>query len=428
MILADHILAARGTPLDIHGTITSFAASLETAERFVLSDDIGMAGYQLIQSKPASLLDAMPLCRLPYPSMWFEWGGTCADLAGWNQFPTCEPPGHRDFARPIPWRMGCLVEGEDNGQRGQMTWAWMHKASGVNVCGLGVNFDWSKDGDVIADARRALGSPPTDTVAELFMRRWLGELPDAGLDEVMRLHKGWGKIANDPKQREAVRGLLRHERSWFSTHAHALVSFALDNMPEDFLKLVTAWEGDICGEAPFVAAVVLMLNSRNAVDREPADLGKLNRARRRRGRVEFLPHTVTRLHLSHARMRNAEASGMTREAMRQHIVRGHFKIRKTGVYWWTPFLRGDAARPSSGTTTRSPVTNLATDGLRQPAAEALESVGGDRRHLAPGVRASPVDRAPGQVQGVVRVVFAGGARLPSQDRLRRRGGAGRSSW
>lgn len=40
----------------------------------------------------------------------------------------------------------------------------------------------------------------------------------------------------------------------------------------------------------------------------------------------------------------ADASGISREAARQHLVRGHFKIRRTGVYWWSPFLRGDGTR------------------------------------------------------------------------------------
>lgn len=25
-------------------------------------------------------------------------------------------------------------------------------------------------------------------------------------------------------------------------------------------------------------------------------------------------------------------------------VRGHFKVKKTGVYWWNPFVRGDATK------------------------------------------------------------------------------------
>jgi len=26
--------------------------------------------------------------------------------------------------------------------------------------------------------------------------------------------------------------------------------------------------------------------------------------------------------------------------MRMHLVRGHFKTRSTGIFWWSPFVRG----------------------------------------------------------------------------------------
>ena len=28
---------------------------------------------------------------------------------------------------------------------------------------------------------------------------------------------------------------------------------------------------------------------------------------------------------------------------RAHFVRGQFKCRRTGIFWWTPFIRGDKA-------------------------------------------------------------------------------------
>jgi hypothetical protein len=33
--------------------------------------------------------------------------------------------------------------------------------------------------------------------------------------------------------------------------------------------------------------------------------------------------------------------------MRRHLVRGHFKVGKSGVYWWRPFLRGSYSWASS---------------------------------------------------------------------------------
>jgi hypothetical protein len=30
--------------------------------------------------------------------------------------------------------------------------------------------------------------------------------------------------------------------------------------------------------------------------------------------------------------------------LRAHFVRGHFKARKSGVFWWSPHARGDLSR------------------------------------------------------------------------------------
>jgi len=39
----------------------------------------------------------------------------------------------------------------------------------------------------------------------------------------------------------------------------------------------------------------------------------------------------------------------TQNTTRLHTVRGHFKIRKTGIFWWPHFMRGD---PQKGAITK----------------------------------------------------------------------------
>jgi len=344
MILADDILAARGTLDDFGGMISSISHGIEQAERFVLSDDVAHAGYQLIRSKPSSLLDAMPLSRLPHRTMWFEWSGDASAEAGWNLFPSTErDPSKRTIDRTTPRRMGCLVEGaDDNGQRGSMTWAWQHHDKGVSVCGLGVMFDWA--GDVAAWGQASLAaSGQLGPGMAAFFDRWVRSRDDdPGVRNMMRTRSDWAKLADDPRQVEAVHGLLMHEAPWFSKHIADVPKLV---PPEMLMKMLQSWEGDITGEAPFISANVLLMNSRRAVEQKINDLSQLNRARLKRGKPPLLDHTITRLYLSQRRADNAERQGFTREQARQHLVRGHFKIRRTGVYWWHPFLRGDAAHP-----------------------------------------------------------------------------------
>ncbi len=113
----------------------------------------------------------------------------------------------------------------------------------------------------------------------------------------------------------------------------------------DISGLIHNWEEDIRGEAQFIQCVLAMLNSRNAVEHKMVDLSKINKSRRKRGQSEFASYSITQLAISRGQARVGASHGMNREAMRQHLVRGHFKIRKTGVYWWSPFVRGDASKP-----------------------------------------------------------------------------------
>jgi hypothetical protein len=57
-----------------------------------------------------------------------------------------------------------------------------------------------------------------------------------------------------------------------------------------------------------------------------------------------MPYQTTHLRLSQAQTRAFRAGLLTREEAGRHSVRGHFKIRRTGVYWWSPFFRGDPTK------------------------------------------------------------------------------------
>ena len=71
----------------------------------------------------------------------------------------------------------------------------------------------------------------------------------------------------------------------------------------------------------------------------------LNRSRSKAGKPPLVDyHQLTlRIGASDAPRRRMDPYGHDRAAQRAHTVRGHFKIRKTGVYWWRPFIRGEVA-------------------------------------------------------------------------------------
>lgn len=372
MRLVDHLYAARGEVIDLFGLITGLCTGIEQAQRFELADDVVAAGYNLLWSaKPTALLAVMPLTRLPYPRMWIEWRGGI-----WGKPAT-------DARAPTPKKVGCLLEQTHDGIV-SMTLAWLHteldgeRGNFPNVCPFSIVFDnrkehdWSLINFVREDEQRLLAQVPAhpsgfrDFVADILskMRQRIegGITPDtlADMQRKAALARAgtppedldrWDIHSNDPREVEAMHELLARAGPWISHYAWTFFQRVLFNAPnvtgDALVTLIKGWENDIKGEAPFVQCILAMLNSRNCLENQPVDLTKLNKARRRRGHPEFATYSVTHLKLSRGMTRLAQSHGMTREQARQHMVRGHFKIRKTGVFWWSPFLRGDAARPAT---------------------------------------------------------------------------------
>lgn len=349
MILADDIADARGTINDMLGFFTSMHDAIQKSQRFVLHDDLGIAAYKLVKSRPSSLLAAMPICRLPHKSTWIEWTGGIAARAGWQTYPAIERGKEGLLKRVNPIRMGCLVEAlDDSLQRGQMTWAWLHPTEGMNGSALSVNFDWTEDGNV-ESAARAAGVDTADEITRLMFHRYVAR--PAGLSEEMirdafEAHGGWETLKNNRKEFDAFAELIRHEAIWISRHGRQMIETVLSDPDPAYIgRVLSAWEGDISGEAPFIDCLLMMMNSRNAVDYEFNDLSRLNRARDKRGQQPFLDHSTIKLHMSKGRLaaiaaRKADARGTD--------VEGHFKIRKSGVWWWNDHWRGDRQNPMPG--------------------------------------------------------------------------------
>jgi hypothetical protein len=369
MRLADHMLAEVGGQADVGGIFTKTCEILKRAERFELSDDVARAGYNLTKSKPTSLIGALPLCRAPYPVIWLEWrGGLTTDMV--------KPELRRDqrFA-PDPLKQGVLIETDESGQRGTMTFAWLHRErperigeefySAVNISPLGCLFNWDENGNVFDDAERLLKlryptkealATPAGVLEWALSRRWGQRMTDADARQRMETtaFKDWGRHAGSATERAALLQLERHARPWIVPNTHGMFRWCADNLfqrggrsLENFLNVVVraSWEPDIEGEPPFADTVVAMMNSRNAIEHRPVDLSGLNKQRAKRGRQLFLPYQTTHLRLSQAQTRAFRAGLLSREDAGRHRVRGHFKIRKTGIYWWHPFFRGDPNKP-----------------------------------------------------------------------------------
>jgi hypothetical protein len=359
MRLADHMLAAAGTLYDLGGFATFMRPYIKSAERFEVADDVARAAGDLVYSRPSCLAAALPLCRLPYETLWIEYRGGLGPKQGRRTFDSA----------PVPCKQGVLIESMPGGQTGFMTVAWLHKPDNgdedmpgpaVNISPISIYFDWREDGDVRSIVRQAHdaiikaiphehGRQLVEFYREAIEKKWVNYANTDAIQHLFTGSRAWDKFVGNAREIEAMMVLDRHAMPGISPHGAGLIAFILSRVtPSEVLEFMLKWEADVQGEGAWVQCFLAMLNTKNpCVEHEAVDITRLNKSRRKLGRTEFLPYRRTRLALSRSQARIATARGIDREAARAHLVRGHFKIRATGVFWWSSFLRGDAAKGSA---------------------------------------------------------------------------------
>ena len=320
MRLYDTFLAARGGMMDraMMGAVSKFADLLENAQCFTLSDDISQVCSQVCLSKPSSILSALNLSRAPYPLTWIEWTPSDRIVQVIN-------------GKPIPRRVGCLLVTDEDGAKGTFILAWVHNKDEITLNPLGLAFNWdlSDNEPVIAQYARAKGIISETTTAE---RR-------AALTK-LSLPNRWEKHRDNLVEREAVIDLELRA-------SIVPVDFCLPFLEMARMMPGTdqfeSYCGDLEGELPFVELFLLLLNSRNTiVEQTKEDLSRLNKARAKNRRPPLKEFITTRVKLGN-RVQRARMAGGSAHEVRTHLCRGHFKLRSSGVYWWSAHMRGTGA-------------------------------------------------------------------------------------
>ena len=158
--------------------------------------------------------------------------------------------------------------------------------------------------------------------------------------------KGWHRFAHVKQEIQALNMLEKTMKIGITPHGFRMAKAVIERgSPADISRMMNNWREDIAGGGAVMRCILALMNTKNILAHEPDDISRLNKARSKRGKPPLLPFTITGLSLSRARANAASAAGMSREQARYHLVRGHFKVRKTGVFWWSPFPRGDISRP-----------------------------------------------------------------------------------
>ena len=170
------------------------------------------------------------------------------------------------------------------------------------------------------------------------------DVPD---DLAGQVRRHWASITRNPA--EAAADAEIHLRFDWSRHPDmSAVRAALSaHIGEDRIQAHESAQADEMRRLFCIAVIptLILLNCRNAVEApETPAPEKLNRQRAKKGKPPLPAHRTIRVSLTagaarHAGVDRAGAS-MDRRSPRGGLVTGHFKVRATGVYWWSPHWRG----------------------------------------------------------------------------------------
>lgn len=346
--LADRLIEAAHTYRGLNKIREDFsyvAAKISTAQRFIVSEDVRGAIRNLITSKPSTLLGAARFARLPYEQCWFEWSA---------------PPDATIYTNQVAVRRcGALMEAY--GKNGfTMFTAWEYDRR-------------SKDADIDREVARHIR--PNERV---YVDRSL--MPDFGVSALVGLYDFSELIGEPPTvpaknihwfqqkalrredlaaQRDDVRNPIRHamadEREWEALRTLSQsAAFRIHDEAHGYDKIMDQQEltgdvgsivHDVQDEMGHLFATLILMNSKNGVEltkSEPPE--KLNQARSKQGKSKLLPYSTVCIKLTNSQQRAVDEGRITRAEARRHPVRGHFKVRTSGVFWWSETWRGSAAR------------------------------------------------------------------------------------
>lgn len=327
MRLYDQLMEVPGTLEDtlLQGAYTIFARWLGRAQCFELSTDVAQACTHVMSTRPTTLVQTLPMQRLPYRFTWIE--------------SVNRDPGGYDNGKDPPERVGCLLVGfPDHSQKGTAYFAWNHKEYGTTLCPLALAFDWSENARPIYDqiSEHNPDSLFFKEIAEKYHRKFAAYLSADNLTEHAGLSSRWGGFLKDSAERLAFIELEKRSALVINDACTKVLNSGVLKK-----RHLDSYIDDLCGELPFVSAFLTMLNSKTILEKRTDDFVRLNKARAKNRRAPLKEFVVTKLSLSRVQANRARAAGITnREEARLTLVRGHLKVRKTGVYWWSAHPRG----------------------------------------------------------------------------------------
>ena len=291
------------------------------APRFLLDENAIHAAVELSLGRPKVLVEALAHLRVPYDAMWVEWPESGrAKLRA--TFPLIATPDYINPSRPLPERVGFLIETEPGGRKGQVTWAW-------------------NSGKIHNDTPETLFFSDVGLVSPYFDLDADIAQAESRIQGFLRANL-WRLWDGHPVQQEALLRLWRTAEHLPTEWGARIIQQHCRSKEEITERLGLAFS-DVYGEYIMVWSTLLLLtSSRKIVDYRPVDRSKLNKVRLKRREAPLLDHTEVVMHVGERQVGNRPRAplGYTRKSPRVHMV-SRYLARRGDKHWVVePYWRG----------------------------------------------------------------------------------------
>ena len=285
------------------------AERIPNAVRFVFDRESTGASAALSYSNPVAMVEALPLLRLPAPLLWIEFSVkdfAAALEAVKSHTIRMHPQTLRQYSR-----LGFLIEETATGFR-----VHMMKREEAGITPVGAHLDFAPNhpaGNITPDMASA------DLLKQLDAKD-LAKLK--AYTELLDRHQ---VSASEDYRAFIAEGIMDEKFD---------VAEATEFMNHDFRVFAE--------QLRLIIAFLLLLTVKKGIAYVEPDFTKLNKSRAKSGKLPLLPYKEAKIQLGQRIRRRLEQqfAGVPGGII-NHWRNGHFKLRKTGVFWWCGHWAGD---------------------------------------------------------------------------------------
>lgn len=297
---------------------------VKTAEVYVLDEQACAMAANVSVTKPSSILAALPFVKLPFERIWIEFANqhvraATADLGS----PNIRDAEHQYQIVRTGFLLYMDVEAQD------IVVEYVHR-------------DRTPNGDEATDMAPVIGRFSLATTDEYSVEEYPSLPRTTEVVTTGKFREYQKTIDKNPAEAAAQMELRNRLRTEPHPDAQRLIRSVESLMGRAGVDNVLQGQaGDLSRNfGTMILTALILLNCRNAVDQErvPAP-DKLNKKRLQKGRPPILEYRMVKIHLSGNRRRALSRQGVSTAATTGALVIGHFKVRKSGIYWWGFHMR-----------------------------------------------------------------------------------------